>query len=150
LAPLRRARLVAVAVVGFLVLGAVGFALLRWARTASPGASTWVKVTNFPDSATSPALSLDGRMITFIRGPDTFVSSGQICVKLLPDGQPAQLTHDNHQKMAPVFSPYMCLSAKMVWLTVLGCLQTANGCSFLKWTMQVGGHAAWFHLMEAL
>jgi len=123
LAPLRRARLVAVAVVGFLVLGAVGFALLRWARTASPGASTWVKVTNFPDSATSPALSLDGRMITFIRGPDTFVSSGQICVKLLPDGQPAQLTHDNHQKMAPVFSPdgsriaYTAMDASFGWNT---------------------------------
>ena len=89
LGPLRRARLVAVAGVGFLVLGAVGFALLRWARTGSRGGTTWVKVTNFPDSATSPALSSDGRMITFIREPNTFVSSGQIYVKLLPDGQPA-------------------------------------------------------------
>jgi len=44
-------------------------------------------------------------MITFIRGPDTFVSPGQIYVKLLPDGQPAQLTHDSLPKMAPVFSP---------------------------------------------
>ena len=80
LGPLRRARLVAVAGVGFLVLGAVGFALLRWARTGSRGGTTWVKVTNFPDSATSPTLSSDGRMITFIRGPDTFVSQGQMSI----------------------------------------------------------------------
>ncbi len=44
-------------------------------------------------------------MIAFIRGPETFVSPGQIYVKMLPDGEPVQLTHDNSPKMAPVFSP---------------------------------------------
>ena len=44
-------------------------------------------------------------MVAFIRGPDTFVSTGQIYVKMLPDGQPVQLTHDDLPKMAPVFSP---------------------------------------------
>ncbi len=65
----------------------------------------WVRLTSFSDSATSPALSSDGRMLAFIRGPDTFVSSGQIYVKLLPNGEPFQLTHDNLPKMAPAFSP---------------------------------------------
>ena len=44
-------------------------------------------------------------MTTFIRGPEPFVTAGQIYVKMLPDGQPAQLTHDKLPKMAPVFSP---------------------------------------------
>ena len=81
--------------VAFLALIAIGFGLLRWRGTSTPAGSTWAQVTNFPDYATSPALSPDGRMITFIRGPETFVTPGQIYVKLLPDGQPIQLTHDN-------------------------------------------------------
>ena len=44
-------------------------------------------------------------MIAFIRGPETFVTPGQIYVKMLPDGPPVQLTHDDLRKMAPVFSP---------------------------------------------
>ena len=32
-------------------------------------------------------------------------SAGQIYVKMLPDGEPVQLTHDDLPKMAPVFSP---------------------------------------------
>ena len=70
-----------------------------------PSRNTWVQITDFADSATSPALSPDGRMIAFIRGPETFVTPGQIYVKMLPDGQPVQLTHDDLPKMAPVFSP---------------------------------------------
>ncbi len=70
-----------------------------------PGRKSWVQITDFADSATSPALSPDGRMIAFIRGPETFLSPGQIYVKMLPDGQPVQLTHDTPSKMAPVFSP---------------------------------------------
>jgi len=43
-------------------------------------------------------------MLTFIRGPATFVTSGQIYLKFLPDGQPVQLTHDDLHKLSPVFS----------------------------------------------
>jgi eukaryotic-like serine/threonine-protein kinase len=101
----RSARSLALAAAA-LALVVVGFAILRLARNGSPpAASTWVQVTNFTDSATSPSLSPDGRMIAFIRGPETFVSPGQIYVKLLPDGQPVPLTHDDFPKMAPVFSP---------------------------------------------
>jgi Tol biopolymer transport system component len=57
------------------------------------------------DVATQPALSPDGRMVAFIRGPGTFTTEGQIYVKLLPDGQPVALTNDRLSKMGPVFSP---------------------------------------------
>jgi DNA-binding winged helix-turn-helix (wHTH) protein/Tol biopolymer transport system component len=63
-----------------------------------------MELTDFADSAVSPALSLDGRILAFIRGPDTFMGSGQIYAKLLPDGAPVQLTHDTLAKMSPQFS----------------------------------------------
>jgi Tol biopolymer transport system component len=63
-----------------------------------------VQLTNFADSVTSPALSADGRMLTFIRGSSSFVGAGQIWVKFLPDGEPKQITRDDLQKMSPVFS----------------------------------------------
>ena len=66
--------------------------------------SEWVQLTNL-DSVTQPALSPDGRMLAFIRGPSTFVSPGQLYVKLLPDGEPVALTNDTLPKMSPVFSP---------------------------------------------
>jgi Tol biopolymer transport system component len=64
-----------------------------------------VQITNLPDSVVQPALSSDGRMLTFIRGPLSFITSGQVYVKMLPSGEPVQLTHDNRPKMSPVFSP---------------------------------------------
>lgn len=65
----------------------------------------WVQLTNFPDSVTQPAVSPDGRMLTFVRGFSTFLGPGEIYIKILPSGQPVQLTHDNLPKMSPVFSP---------------------------------------------
>ena len=35
----------------------------------------------------------------------TFAGPGEIYVKLLPDGEPVQLTHDRSNKMSPAFSP---------------------------------------------
>src|SRR5207244_4196387 len=67
--------------------------------------SEWAQLTNFPDSVVQPAISADGRMLTFIRGSDSFFSAGQIYVKMLPDGEPKQLTRDDAEKMSPVFSP---------------------------------------------
>ena len=84
---------------------ALFFLLSHWRHTGPPPRETWVQITNFSDSATSPALSPDGHMIAFIQGSDTFVTRGQIYVKILPDGQPVQLTHDDLPKMAPAFSP---------------------------------------------
>ena len=71
-------------------------------------ASQYTQLTNFADSATSPALSPDGRMLTFIRGESTFFGPGQIYVKLLPDGEPVQLTNDDllqESKFLQQFSP---------------------------------------------
>jgi len=113
----------AAVVVAVLVVLALGFGLLRWYGAPSSAGSNWVQVTNFPDWATSPSLSSDGRMITFIRGPETFVTPGQIYIKLLPDGQPVQLTHDDLPKMAPAFSSdgsriaYTATDASFGWNT---------------------------------
>ena len=70
-----------------------------------PDRSQWVQLTQLPDSVSQPALSPDGRMLAFIRGYSTLVGPGQIYVKILPDGEPAQLTHDSLYKMSPAFSP---------------------------------------------
>ncbi len=89
-----------------LVVAAAGVALWLLKRPASaPARSEWVQITNLPDSAVQPALSPDGRMLTFIRGPSSFTTSGQVYVKMLPGGEPVQLTRDNYAKMSPVFSP---------------------------------------------
>jgi serine/threonine protein kinase len=79
--------------------------LFRSSATPSNTHSTWTQITNFGDSVTSPALSPDGTMLTFIRGAESFYGPGQIYVKRLPDGQPQQLTNDRLSKMGPVFSP---------------------------------------------
>ena len=88
-----------------LVILALGAAFWWRSSPRLPDRSQWVQLTKFPDSVAQPALSPDGHMLTFIRGYGTFVSPGQIYVKILPDGQPVQLTHDNVLKMSPAFSP---------------------------------------------
>src|SRR5262249_8041204 len=70
-----------------------------------PSRADYIQLTDFPDSVTQPALSPDGRMLTFVRGPSTFLGQGEIYVKMLPSGEPTQLTHDSLPKMSPVFSP---------------------------------------------
>jgi eukaryotic-like serine/threonine-protein kinase len=61
-------------------------------RLQNSGGSSpeWVRLTNLIDLATAPALSPDGRMLAFIRGPDPFVSKGEIYLKLLPEGASVQ------------------------------------------------------------
>jgi Tol biopolymer transport system component len=88
-------------------LGLVAFGALRWYPGASPrvSPSEWVQITNFPDSVTQPAVSPDGKMLTFVRGGSTFMGPGEIYVKALPYGEPVQLTHDRTPKMHPIFSP---------------------------------------------
>jgi serine/threonine protein kinase len=74
----------------------------------------WEQLTFFTDPVVYPALSPDGRMLAFIRGtnsilPLSVVNSllpiGDLYVKLLPGGEPVQLTHDSTTKLAPSFSP---------------------------------------------
>jgi serine/threonine protein kinase len=93
------------ALAAVLLLAAAYLFFFRSRLEAPAPQSEWVQLTNFTDSAVSPALSPDGRMLAFIRGPETFVTSGDLYVKMLPDGDPVQLTHDHDSIMAPAFSP---------------------------------------------
>jgi serine/threonine protein kinase/Tol biopolymer transport system component len=77
--------------------------LSRSSGPASP--AEWVPLTQYSDSAVQPAISRDGRLLAFLRTPDTFMGAGQLYVKVLPDGEPVALTHDETTKMAPSFSP---------------------------------------------
>ena len=94
-------------IVGTLVLVAVGAGLFYLARPAGPvtSPSEYTQLTNFTDSATSPSLSPDGRMVTFKRSEDSFLSSGHIFVKLLPNGEAVQLTTAAGRVYGPVFTP---------------------------------------------
>ena len=109
---------------GILALGAVGVGLWLWPKkTTAPASTQWVQLTDYTDSATSPALSPDGRMLAYIHGPDTFVGLGEVFVKFLPSGEPKQLTHDGAWKMGPAFSPdgsriaYTVVDPKFGWDT---------------------------------
>jgi serine/threonine protein kinase/sugar lactone lactonase YvrE len=113
----------------------VGIAIWT-ARRPAPGALVereYTQITHFADSVTSPALSSDGRLLTFIRGASTFNGPGEIYVKALPDGEPMPLTSDGSAKMSPVFSPdnstiaYTTVTSQFVWDT---------------WTVPVGGGEA--------
>ena len=89
------------------VIAIAGVAAAVWPRNPfrPTDQSQWVQLTKFSDSVSQPALSPDGRMVAFIRGESTFYGPGQIYVKILPDDEPVQLTHDTLDKMSPVFSP---------------------------------------------
>ena len=65
---------------------------------------TYTQLTHFTDSAVSPALSPDGRMLAFIRSDNWWLTPDQIYVKQLPDGEPVQVTRDDRPKYAPTFS----------------------------------------------
>ncbi|HEU4691107.1 MAG TPA: hypothetical protein VFS23_22215 [Vicinamibacterales bacterium] len=54
--------------------------------SADAAPDDYAQLTNFADSVTSPAISPDGRTLTFIRGISSFQGPGQIYVKSLPDG----------------------------------------------------------------
>jgi serine/threonine protein kinase len=106
IAPRSRRKLAYAALVAAGIVAVVAAAPI-WLRSDTKPAdrSEWAQLTSFPDSVTQPALSPDGRVVAFIRGSGSFVTTGQIFVKILPEGEPKQLTQDNASKMSPVFSP---------------------------------------------
>jgi Tol biopolymer transport system component len=122
-----RSRWQAVALASAAVAGvAIGAAVWWPGASRAVDRSEWVRMTNLPDSVIHPALSPDGTMLAFIRGPSSFVvpfARGEIYVKSRPDGEPVQLTHDNVPKMSPAFSPdgariaYTALDPKFSWDT---------------------------------
>jgi serine/threonine protein kinase len=101
----RRSWPVIVALAAVCVCAAGAWVFFHARESAPPPSTEWQAITNFNDSATQPALSPDGRMVAYVRGPDPFISAGQIEVKLLPDGEPAVLTQDTLSKLCPTFSP---------------------------------------------
>jgi len=100
----------AIAGAGFCALIAAIF--LFWPRlTRNESVATpslrWEQLTNFNDSAEIPALSRDGKLVAFLRGPGSFGSStntGQIWLKSLPDGEPFQITKTAFRKQTINFS----------------------------------------------
>ena len=103
---LRSKRILKVSVAaGIVLLGGLGL----WfpaQRLKPPARVEYIRLTNFPDAVHSPVLSKDGKMVAFVRGPISFLGGGgELYLKLLPDGEPLALTHDNQIKMAPIFGP---------------------------------------------
>jgi serine/threonine protein kinase len=122
-APSRLWWIIAAATTGLIIAAAGGLSYLRPTRLPTRG--QWTQLTNFPDSVGQPALSPDGRTLTFVRGPATFQTVGQVYVKLLPNGEPKQVTRDGLRKMSPEFSPdgsqiaYTTINGQFSWDTWL-------------------------------
>ena len=85
------------------VLGILAISPYR-SRDRSPEAQ-FVQITEFTDSAVAPAISRDGRMVAFLRGNGGFLSSDEIYVKMLPDGEARRVTDDLRPKYGLAFSP---------------------------------------------
>jgi eukaryotic-like serine/threonine-protein kinase len=127
-----RALALAATVIALAIIAVSATILIRKPPGDASVPTQYVQLTNFADSATSPALSPDGRMLTFIRGPGTFFSPGQVYVKRLPDGEPVQLTDDRAPKFAPKFTPD---GARISYATAIG-LESA---SMDTWVVPVDG-----------
>ncbi len=89
------------------VAGAAGWFLPRPGSGGAAPRLEYTQLTNFADSAVAPTLSPEGRMLAFIRSDNPFEGPGDVYVKLLPNGDPVQVTHDSaYGKEGPVaFSP---------------------------------------------
>jgi eukaryotic-like serine/threonine-protein kinase len=97
-----------IAPAALVVLAAGGFWWwsVRLGETTVPVPSArFVQITNLADSAAAPSLSPDGRMVAFVSGGEWFNSTGQVYVKLLPNGDAVRLTNDPRPKYAPAFTP---------------------------------------------
>ena len=130
-----------------LVLVLVGIGAVIWAlrphvpapSAAAPGAlDSPVQLTDFYDAAVAPAISPDGRWLTFIRGSAVFFGQsaprGDIYVKMLAgDEAPLQLTRDGSQKEQPVFSPD---GSRIIFTSV------TNGFKWDSWEAGVLGQSA--------
>jgi DNA-binding winged helix-turn-helix (wHTH) protein/Tol biopolymer transport system component len=90
---------------GIMALCATMAIALYFSFRVHPAVATYTQLTDFTDSATTPALSPDGHMFAFIRGNSSFMSAGQIYVKMLPDGEARPLTNDSRLKYNLAFSP---------------------------------------------
>ena len=95
-----------------------------------PATLNYTQLTDFTDAATTPALSPDGHILAFLRGGGgTFMSAGQIYVKMLPDGDARQITNDPRLKYNLAFSP----DGSQIAYTVL------ENATFVTYTVSVLG-----------
>ena len=102
-----RWRVAAIAAAAVTVLVTVGGVLLfRSAARSGPIASTadYVQLTDLTESAVTPSLSPDGRMVTFKVGEDFFFARGRIYVRPLPNGESVPLTPSGVGMYGPVFT----------------------------------------------
>ena len=89
--------------VACLAIAVGGIALYRMHHR--PPEVVYTQLTDFTDSAIAPALSPDGHMMAFIRGGEGFLTSDQIYVMMLPDGEAKRVTDDDRPKYGLAFSP---------------------------------------------
>ncbi len=133
----RTHRTIWIAAAATLTLAAAATVLMVWKHeNGAPVYSGYEPITDFTDSATAPALSPDGRMVTFIRGGSWFMTkTGQIYVKMLPNGEPVRLTDDSRAKFGPVFSP----DGSRVAYTAME--PSAGDLTWDTWTVPISGGA---------
>ena len=103
-------RAIGAAAVAIVAAGLVMFLprLRERATEGSVSALRWEQLTNFTDSALVPAVSADGKLLAFIRGPGSFGGSadnGQVWFKVLPDNEPVQLSNVKGGKQTLSFAP---------------------------------------------
>ena len=105
------------AAAGATALLTVGAAL--WVWRGHPHAVTvpaeYEQLTDVTDTATAPVLSPDGHLLAFIRGGRPYRGNGQIWLKVLPNGEPVQLTNAPGPVWAPAFTPD---SARVLYTTI--------------------------------
>lgn len=92
-----------------------GVIIFRSSKHPRSSKITITQITDFTDSAASPTLSPDGKLLAFFRGPIAFVSADPIYMKALPDGEPQRVTDDPREKYNIAFSP----DGKRIAYTVL-------------------------------
>ncbi|MGB6193290.1 MAG: winged helix-turn-helix domain-containing protein [Terracidiphilus sp.] len=90
------------AAVACVILVSGGMALYRL-RHRSPEVK-YTQLTDFTDSAVAPVLSPDGHMVAFIRGGAGFLTSDQIYIRMLPNGEARRVTDDDRPKYGLAFS----------------------------------------------
>jgi DNA-binding winged helix-turn-helix (wHTH) protein/Tol biopolymer transport system component len=101
----RRSWMMTAAAFASIVAIAAAMMLISSRRSPVTSPAEYEALTDVADIATAPALSPDGRLLAFIKGDGPFLSAGQIWLKLLPDGEPVQLTHAAGLIFAPTFTP---------------------------------------------
>ena len=92
-------------VAALLLAIAAGAWYFRASRGPVTNPAEYVRLTDFSDYATAPAISRDGTMLAFFRGGSYFLGTGQIYVEQLSSGESKQLTDDSNRKYDPVFTP---------------------------------------------